>query len=343
MSETTPLTLPRRRLGRSGFELSVVGAGGWIGMKFDAQKQARTPEWGGVTSDNALKEATSIATVRRAIELGINYFDTAPMYSSGETERVLGLGLRALSKAERAQIFVSTKVGNHPERVAQYDTDSIMWSLEQSLRKLYTDRIDIVHIHDPQTDAHMDQILGPGGATETLETLKRQGVVGAISLGVMTHRFLRRAIDSDRFDAILPSYDHTPIRNSLAGLIDHAAAHNVGVIYGSPYLAGLLAGLDPDEAAKRRPADRPLDLARARALWQWANARGLDLGAIAMQYSLRNPNITVVLAGPRDVEEVEANVRHATTPLPAGLWDELDAFIATLGPAAPGGEVDPVK
>jgi len=299
--------------------------------------------WGGVTNDNALKEATSIAAVRRAIELGINYFDTAPMYSNGEAERVLGLGLRALSPAERAQIFVSTKVGWHPERICQYDADSIRWSLDQSLRKLYTEHIEIVHIHDPKTDANVDEILAPGGAVEALEDLRRQGVVGAISMGVMTHRFLRRAIDSNRFDSILPSYDHTPIRNSLAPLIDYAAQHDVGVIYGSPYMAGLLAGLDPDEAAKRRPADRPVDLARARALWQWANGRGLDLGAIAMQYSLRNPNITCVLAGPRDSEEVEANVRHATTSLPAGIWEELDAFIQTLGPAAPGGEADPAS
>jgi aryl-alcohol dehydrogenase-like predicted oxidoreductase len=334
--------LPRRRLGRTGLELSVVGAGGWLGLPVDPQLVAGgNAPWGAVTSDAALKEATAVAGVRRAIELGINYFDTAPMYSEGEAERVLGLGLRALSAAERAAIVVSTKVGCHPERPYQYDAASIHWSLEQSLRKLYSDRVDVVYIHDPRSDAHMDQMLGAGGAVEALEGLKRQGVVGAIGLGVRIHRFLRRAIDSGRFDAILPSYDHTPVRNTLSALIDHAAAHDVGVVYGSPYLAGLLAGLNPDEAAQRRPADSPADLARARALWQWANARGLDLGALAMQYSLRNPNITVVLAGPRDAAEVEANVRHATTPLPAEVWAELEAFSATLPPAGPGGEVPP--
>lgn len=339
MPETS--TLPRRRLGRTGLELSVVAAGGWIGLPYDAQTQAHGPVWGGVTPDDALKEATAIAAVRRALELGINYFDTAPMYSGGEAERVLGLGLRALSRAERAGVFVSTKAGHHPARRFQYDAASVHWSLEQSLRHLHSDRLDIVYIHDPQTGAHMAQMLGPGGAVEALEGLKRQGVVGAIGLGVRTFRFLRQAIDSGRFDAILPSYDHTPIRNTLGPLLAHAAAHNVGVVYGSPYLAGLLAGLDPDVAAQRRPADSAADLARARALWRWARAREVDLGALAMQYSLRHPHITVVLAGPRDAAEVEANVRHATAPLPAGVWDALDAFTATLPPAGPGGEVDP--
>ena len=336
MTETT--TLPRRRLGRTGLELSVIAAGGWTGMKYDARAQTG---WGGVTSDDALKQATSVAAVRRALELGINYFDTAPMYSNGEAERVLGLGLRALSAAEAALVHVSTKVGWHPERPCQYDAGSVHWSLEQSFRKLHRDRLAIVFIHDPQTDAHMDQMLGPGGAVEALEGLKQQGTIRAIGLGVRTFRFLRRAIDSGRFDAILPSYDHTPVRNSLAPLLAHAAAHDVGVVYGSPYLAGLLAGLDPDEAARRRPADSPADVARARALWRWATDRGLDLGAIAMQYSLRNPHITVVLAGPRDAEEVAANIRHATTPLPPDVWDDLAAFTATLPPAGPGGEVDP--
>lgn len=338
-----PTTLPRRVLPKVGFELSVVAAGGWIGQKYDASVSSNPnkPVWGGVSTDAALKEAAAIAAVRRAVELGINYFDTAPMYANGSAEVLLGYGLRALSKEERAKTYLSTKVGWHPERPCTYDADSIHWSLEQSLRKLNTDHLDIVHIHDPKTHAHVDQILGPGGATEALEELKKQGVVGAISVGVMTHSFLRRAIDSGRFDAILPSYDHTPIRNSLKGLIDYAAANQVGVIYGSPYQAGLLAGLDPDEAARRRPADRPLDLARARALYQWATARGVDLGAVAFQYSLRNPNITVVLCGPRDAAEVEANVRHASTVLPDGIWSELEAFVATLGPAAPGGEVDP--
>ncbi|MCC7361427.1 MAG: aldo/keto reductase [Anaerolineales bacterium] len=338
MALSEQAALPRRRLGRTGLELSIIGAGGWIGLQYDAL--ARTG-WGGVTSDEGLKQATAVAAVRRALELGINYFDTAPMYSHGEAERVLGKGLRALRPAEQAQVHVSTKVGWHPERICQYDAGSIHWSLEQSFRKLGRDRLDIVFIHDPKTDAHMEQILGPGGAVEALEGLQRQGVIRAIGLGVRTFRFLRRAIDSGRFDAILPSYDHTPVRASLAGLMDYAFARGVGVVYGSPYLAGLLAGLDPDEAARRRPTDSPADLARARALWRWANDRRLDLGAIAMQYSLRNAHIGVVLAGPRNAAELSANVRHATTPLPAGIWEELEAFTATLPPAGPGGEVDP--
>jgi D-threo-aldose 1-dehydrogenase len=337
MTEASTAALPRRPLGQTGFQLSIVSAGGWLGQIYDPDK-SQPGAWGGVTTDQGVREAAAEAAVRRALALGINYFDTAPMYANGEAERLLGVGLKALAPDERKALYVSSKVGAHPEIPKGYDRDSILYSLERSLKKLYTDRLDIVFIHDPEHDGHMDQMLGPNGAVETLEKLKTQGVVGAIGLGNRTHRFLRRAIESGRFDAILPSYDYTPIRNSAGPLIDLAYSRGVGVVSASPYMAGLLAGLDPDFAAQRRPVDRPLDLTRARALWHWAQERGVDLGAVAVQYNLRNEHITTTLIGPRDAAEVEANVRHATTPLPAGIWAELDAFLTQLGPYAPGGE-----
>ena len=319
--------LPRRRFGNTSMEVSVLAVGGWLGIHFD-------PE----SDKNIGSEALAIESVQRVIELGIIYFDTAPMYRAGEAETLLGVGLNALEPAVRRQVFVSTKVGQPPERPDQYDHDSIMWSFERSLKRLHTDHIDIVYIHDPRHDGHMDEMLSPGAAVDTLEALKTQGAIKAIGLGVREHRFLRRAIESGRFDAILPSYDYTPIRDSAGGVIRQAAENNMAVVNGSPYCAGLLAGIDLDLAARKRPADYASDVARARKLYAWASERNVDIGAVAMQYSMRNPDITVTLAGPRDVTEVESNVRHATMPLPDGIWEALDDFLRTLDPPAKGGE-----
>jgi D-threo-aldose 1-dehydrogenase len=152
---------------------------------------------------------------------------------------------------------------------------------------------------------------------------------------------LRRAVESGRFDVILTPYDYTPLRDSAGGLIAEAAARDVGVINGSPYAAGILAGGDPDAAAARRAPLAPRDLERARLLWRWGQERGLDLGAVAMQFSLRRPDIAVTLAGPRTAAEVEGNVRHALTPLPADVWDDLRRVLETLPPPAAGGEAGP--
>jgi D-threo-aldose 1-dehydrogenase len=185
----------------------------------------------------------------------------------------------------------------------------------------------------------MDRILDHGGAVEALEHCRAQGIIGAIGLGVRSHHFLYRAIESGRFDVILTPYDYTPIRASARPLIERAAACGVGVVNGSPYNAGLLAGLDPDVAAERRKPSNMEDLERARTLWQWCQTRGVDAGALAMQYSLRNERISVTLAGPRTAKEVEANVRHATATLPPDVWDELERFQRILGPAPLGGEI----
>jgi D-threo-aldose 1-dehydrogenase len=294
--------------------------------------------WNTLSTDRARKEAAAVEAVQRAISLGVNYFDTAPMYGAGEAERNLGLGLQSLAPEARSRVYVSTKVGWHPERQHQYDADAVRWSLERSLQAFHSEHVDIVHIHYPLTDAHMDQILGPGGAVEALEQLKAQGVVGAISLGSRPHRFIRRAIESGCFDLVMTVYDYNLIRASAAPMITLAAEHGLGLINASPYNAGLLAGVNPGLAAARRPPDLPGDLERAQALWRWSRARGVDLGALAMQFSLRYERVTVTLTGPRDAGEVEDSLRHATTPLPLTIWEELDAFLATLGLWVPGGE-----
>lgn len=312
-------------LGRTGFEVTILGVGGWLGLLDDGQ------------APKAVREKAAIEAVLRAVELGINYFDTAPDYGGGEAERHLGLGLRELSKEKRDKLVVSTKVGTHPKRRQEYDRDAIRFSFGRSRQVLGCERIDIIHIHDPSTDAHMDEIMGKDGAVEAVEELKEEGLVGAVGLGVRTHRFLRRAIESGRFDVILPSYDYSPIRNSVQPVIELAVERGVGVINGSPYCAGLLAGLDPEEANRRR-GNEGADVERAKRIWQFCQEHQVDIGALAVQYSLRNEGISTTLAGPRTSEEVEGNFRHATEVLPEGIWEELKGFLELMGPASPGGE-----
>jgi len=314
--------LSMRALGRSGAPVSSLGVGGYLGLLDDAG-----------ASDEQRVEA-AVEAVRRAVDLGVRYFDTSPAY--GDAERYLGRGLAALPAGERQQLTVSTKVGTHPERPRRYDADSVKWCFERSQELL--GRIDIVYVHDPGSDEDVDRILGAGGAFDALEELKAQGTIRGLGLGVRNHRFLRRAVDSGRCDAILPSYDYHPLRTTVAPVLAHAAARGVGVANASPYNAGLLAGIDLDEASRRR-APQDADLARARQLWAWCQERDLDLGVLAVQHNLRCPDIHTVLVGPRTAAEVEGCVRHATTPVPDWVWEELEIFVTKLRPpAAPGGE-----
>ena len=192
---------PKRRLGRTGLEVTQFSLGGaGIGMR-------------------AVTDEGAIETVRQALQAGINYVDTSPLY--GESERRVGLALQGVP---RGDYVLSTKTGTHPERRGDYSWDGTHWSVENSLRLLKTDRIDLLLVHDPRDEADMEAIFGPRGALEALESLKAQGVIGAVGLGQRNHDWHRRAILSGRFDAILTYNDYHPIRTTAltGGLLELA-------------------------------------------------------------------------------------------------------------------------
>ena len=309
-------------LGNTGIETTNLGVGGHLGLLNDSDDPARRQDEG-------------IRTVQRAVERGVRYFDTSPMYGAREAEEHLGAGLATLDAEVRAGLTVSTKVGTHPDRQHHYGAADVRWCYDNSRKILGP--IDIVFVHDPQSDADMDAIMGSGGALEVLEGLRADGEIRAIGLGNRNHRWQRQIIDSGRADIILPSYDYHPIRQSMAPLLDHAAAAGVAVVNGSPYQSGLLAGVDLD-ALPRRQDDA--DVERARQIYAWCAACGVEVGAIAVQFSMRQPRIGATLVGPRTAAELEDNIRHATTEIANDVWEAFGVFLRALQPGpAPGGEV----
>lgn len=303
--ETTRAALPGRRLGRSGLTVSALGLGG-AGL-------------GG--SYGELDDDAAIAAVHAALDGGITYIDTSPLY--GESERRLGL---ALGGGLRDRAVLSTKVGTHPSWPGDYSATATYRSVESSLRLLCTDRLDLVLVHDPPD---LRQALGRGGAVDALEDLKRQGVVGAIGLGVRDHALHAEAIRSGRVDAVLTFLDYTPLRTTAADtLLPLAQARDVGVINGSPLAMGLLSGANPDELLRSGPAwaapQYARDIAAARRLWRWAREHDLDLQAVALQLSIREPRIATTIVGAKSADEVRQNLRAAAMSLPVWTWDELE-------------------
>ena len=289
--------------------------------------------------DNPSAERAEVATatVRRAIELGINYIDTSPLYQDEVAERSLGIALGALTAEQRDGVHVSTKVGTRLGMVGQYDKESVRRSLATSREALGRSYFDIVFVHDPASEEHMDQILGAGGAAEAIEEFKAAGTVGALGLGVRNHFWHRRCMEDGRFDVVLLPYDYSLARDSARSLIELARERDVGVVSASPYLRGLLAGPDPADQA-RYGNQEPQDVERVAAVYAWCRERGVDVGALAVQFSTRNAGIGSTLVGSRDPWEIAASYRHATAALPDDIWDEFEAAAARMPAAAPGGE-----
>lgn len=300
--------LTRKRLGRSGLEVTCFAMGG-----------------AGFGGRDTVTDQEAIETVQYALAQGINYVDTSPLY--GESERRVGL---ALEGVPRAEYLLSTKTGTHPEHRGDYSWDGTLWSVENSLRLLKTDYIDLLLIHDPDNEGHIETIFGPRGALEALEHLKAQKVIGSIGLGQRRHDWHRRAILSGRVDVILTYNDYHPTRTTALtdGLLALAQQHDVGVINGSPMAHGLLSGGDPMQMTLHMHMPER-DVAAAKRLYDWCNARQVSQLAVVLQFCLRQPQIGCTLTGAKLVSELAQNLEAIRTPLPETLWTELESLHLT--------------
>lgn len=288
----------------------------------------------------AVAPGDAAAAVDAAWEAGIRYFDTAPHYGLGLSERRLGEALRA---RDRAAYAVSTKVGRLLEPVAgrpygddlghgfavpathrrvwDFSADGVLRSVEQSLVRLGLDRIDIVYLHDP--DDHAEQALRE--AYPALERLRAEGVVGAVGAGMNRPEPLTRILRETDADVVLCAGRFTLLdRSALTELLPVAAARGRSVVVGGVFNSGLLA--DPRPGARYDYAAAPPELLdRARRMDAVSRRYGVPLRAAALHYPLRHPAVASVLVGARSAAEVRDAARLAAGTVPDDLWAELRA------------------
>jgi D-threo-aldose 1-dehydrogenase len=274
----------------------------------------------------AVRDEEAAAVVERAWELGIRYFDTAPLYGSGLAERRLGDGLRG---RPRDEFVVSTKVGRllrpgesgwhgAPPLTAYFDLsyDAVLRSLEGSLERLGLGRVDIALIHDP--DDHYDEALA--GAFPALARLRDEGVVRAIGVGMnQTGLLCRFAREADP-DCFLVAGRYTALDRDAAGeLLPLCLERGIAVIAAGVFNSGVLAGGDTFNYERASPEV----LAGVERLREMCARHGVPLPAAALQFPLRHPAVTCVLVGCRSAEELEEDAALFERELPPALWDDL--------------------
>lgn len=281
-------------------------------------------------------EEQAYEAVAAAWRQGIRYFDTAPHYGLGLSERRLGAALRA---HPRSAYTLSTKVGRVLEpadgggddlahgfavpathrRVWDFSADGIRRSLEDSLRRLGVDRIDVLYLHDP--DDHAEQAFREG--YPALERLRSEGVVRAIGAGMNQSEMLTRFVRDTDVDVVLCASRYTLLdQSALTGLLPAAVERGVSVVVGGAFNSGLLA--DPRPGATydyTRAPDGLLD--RALRLRAVADRHGTTLRAAALAFCAAHPAVACVLAGARSADEVRDCAEQFRTPVPAAFWEEL--------------------
>ncbi|MBF2749965.1 aldo/keto reductase [Enterobacter bugandensis] len=297
-----------------------------------------------------IPEDEALATVHDAWKLGVRYFDTAPLYGSGLSELRMG---EALSQYPRDEYVLSTKVGRimldemedpatrdfgekgglfehglKNKILNDYSADATLRSIEDSLKRLKTDRLDIVWIHDPAQDFYGDSWLeqfnvARTGAFRALTRLREEGVIKAWGLGVnrVEPCELTLALDEPKPDAFLLAgrYSLLDHKRALQRLMPEALEHNVDIVIGGPYSSGVLAGGEHFEYQKASPAIHE-QVARIQAVAAQFN---VDVKAAALQFALANPAVAAVIPGSSRPGRMAEDLAALKTTISAAFWEEM--------------------
>lgn len=297
-----------------------------------------------------IPEEEALATVDAAWNNGIRYFDTAPFYGAGLAEIRLG---EALSKYNRDEYVLSTKVGRlildeledpstrdlgekgglfefgrKNKIVNDYSADATLRSIEQSLNRLKTDRLDIVYVHDIAQDFYGDEWLSQfeiarTGAFRVLTQLREEGVIKAWGLGVNKVEPIELALElgETKPDISLLAGRYTLLDHdrALQRLMPAAAKENVDIIVGGPYSSGILAGGTHFEYQK---ASSEI-ISKVNKIKGIAERHNISVKAAALQFSLANPAVAAVIPGASRPERIIEDQAALTEVIPADFWMEM--------------------
>ncbi|MDX3076281.1 aldo/keto reductase [Streptomyces sp. MI02-7b] len=315
-------TLPTRGL-RTGHQLTELGLG--------------AAQFGNLFTETTDDE--SCRAVRAAAEEGIRYFDTAPHYGLGLSERRLGDALRtaaprgAILSSKTGRLLVDSPETSHrldddgfvvpaaKRRVWDFSRDGILRSVEESLERLGADRLDIAYLHDP--DDHWGAASSSG--ISALAELRDQGVVGAVGAGMNQAAMLAEFVRRTDVDVVMVAGRFTLLdQSALDDLLPVAAARGVGVVAAAVYNSGLLSTRSVDGSAPYDYGAAPRAVVeRAARIAAVCERHGVELPAAALQYPLRHPAVVSVVTGMRTEEHVRSNAARYRAEIPAALWEEL--------------------
>ncbi|MDN5003182.1 aldo/keto reductase [Bradyrhizobium sp. GCM10027634] len=284
-----------------------------------------------------VSDADAEATLAAGWSAGIRFYDTAPLYGFGLSERRLGAFLR---RQPRDSYAISTKVGRllrtsdgvaaedehykgtQAERpVFDFSYDGVMRSVEESLVRLGLDRVDVLLVHDP--DDHYDEAVG--GAFRALERLRADGTVKAIGSGMNQSEMLVRFAEAVPVDCFLLAGRYTLLdQGALDALFPICLAKNIGILLGGIYNSGILANPHTGAKFNYQDADAAL-VARALELDALCRKHGTELKAAALQFCMAHPAVTVAVMGARNAAEVADNIAMSERAVPQAFWQELRA------------------
>lgn len=298
-----------RELGRTGLRVTPLCYG--------CAPLGSMPE----TFGYGVSEEQALATLREIFRGPVNFIDTAASYGDGESERRIGLALKELGGLPEG--FVLSTKADRDLSTGEFSGEQMRRSVERSLRLLGLNRLQIVHLHDPEHTT-FEEAMAKGGPVETLMELKDEGVIEHLGVAGGPVDMMIRYVETGCFELAITHNRYTLLDQSAAPLLDVAASHGVAVLNAAPYGGGILAR-GPEEYPRYAYSEAPPRLLeRARRIAEVCREAGVPLAAAALQFSLRESRIASTIVGVSSPEHVRATLELAATPIPDALWDDLE-------------------
>lgn len=305
-----------RRLGRTDLDISVLSIGGLY------------------TSSLAGGESETRRIMQRAIELGINAIDTAPAYA--DSELTVGQAIRGID----TPLIITTKLGGRPQPFDPQNINTLRDSVNESLRLLGRDHIDILMVHEPDRPQQYpwwtshDPLDGP--ALQLMDELKTAGKIRYTGLAGTTVTEMTSLVRSDRFDVVLTAFNYNVLfREAKPTVMAAAKEHDMGIVLGSALGQGFLT-----RRADKEVATKPIWLAVARqeqllAYYKLLDGSGLSTVELCLRFAISDPDVSTIPVGCKTVEHLEASVAAVQKGLlPQDILNRLDE-IAAMVPTRP--------
>ncbi|MBA2377631.1 MAG: aldo/keto reductase [Rubrobacter sp.] len=316
--------MPKRAFGRTGMEITRIGFGSWaIGGG----------GWGGAWGSQDDEEA--IGAIRRSVELGMNWVDTAAVYGTGHSEELVAEALKPVPEADRPYVFTKCSLvwDENREIRSVLKKDSVKKECEDSLRRLQADSIDLYQIHWPSPDDDIEE------GWEAMAELKEEGKVRHIGVSNFDASQMERAESIAPVETLQPPYNMLS-RGVEDEILPYAASNDIGVIVYSPMRSGLLTGKMNRERVENMPSDdwrRDTDdfnepklsknLELVELLTEIGAKHDAAPGEVAIAWTLRRPEVTAAIVGGRRPDQVDGIMGAANLELSDEELDRIETAI----------------
>jgi D-threo-aldose 1-dehydrogenase len=301
----------KKPVGRTGLSVPAIG--------FGTSGLGNMPD----TYGYDVGEERARETVRAIVDGPAKFLDTARNYGFGRSEERVGAVIRQRGGLPAGAV-ISTKLDRDDNN--RFDAGRARRSLEESLKALGLERVDILHLHDPEYAADLSEVTGPKGAVAELFRMKEEGLADAVGLAAGRVDIMMPLLKDWDFDALITHNRFTLVNRNAEAMIDFAHGKGIAVLNAAPYAAGVLAkGSDAyPRYVYQEASEAQLDpVRRVEAV---CARHGVPPGAAALQFSMRDPRITATICGVSKPERVAETLGWAAYPIPAALWDEIAAL-----------------